>query len=194
MQFLRIQSTSHWFSDPLSPLDPRRAYWYNMRTIFLRQCRGSETVLNADANVSSEPPPCLAPRPPAPPLLLKLEATTLRCLTQTGESLTSNLETPHAGGPRAPQPLARTSLETRKPLAGTEKGGGDVWKGPQNRILEGPQNRILEGPQNKILEGPRNKILEGLLRIKFSNPLKPPILTAALPHGPHFSLLLLIIL
>ena len=133
---------------------PRRAYWYNMRTIFLRQCRGNETVLNA-------------PRSSPPPHYFKLEATTLRCLTQTGESLTSNLETPHAGGPRAPQPLARTSLETRKPLAGTEKGGGDDWKGPQNRILEGPQNRILEGPQNKILEGPRNKILEWSLRIKF---------------------------
>ena len=50
---------------------------------------------------------------------------------QTGESLTSNLETPHAGGPRAPQPLARTSLETRKPLAGTEKGGVTTGKAPR---------------------------------------------------------------
>ena len=73
----------------------------------------------------------LFPRSDPSPHDFKLEATTLRCLTQTGESLTSNLETPHAGGPRAPQPLARTSLETRKPLAGTEKGGGTTGKAPR---------------------------------------------------------------
>ena len=60
---------------------------------------------------------------------------------------------------------------------GLRKGGGDDWKGPQNRILEGPQNRILEGPQNKILEGPRNKILEGAVTHK--------ILEAAQAPDPH---------
>ena len=62
------------------------------------------------------------PLPPAPPPLphdFKVEATTLRCLTQTGESLTSNLDTPHAGGPRG------TSAAREGVTGHAQAAGGD---------------------------------------------------------------------